>query len=264
MNFIVLCLTNRFCPAYVHRRKLRTVLSAAMGAGLFALFLLVLHSYVETVCALAFFIVPLMIFVAYGYGGWRQYLLRIIISWFSLIVLDGIMDAAYRLTGTYTLHLALAVVVLLIARVLVQSFVLSMRKQGRQMEVCLYAQGRQVCCMGLYDSGNLLTMPETGEPVHIIAPQVLRQLLRVAGQKPPGDGRDAKDADWCLPHGEQISYHALGTDCGEITVYQLDEMRVKTTKEWKRYLKPRVGAADEALLKSKSYQMILHSCVSND
>ena len=111
------------------------------------------------------------------------------------------------------------------------------------MRVFLLHQGRSVSCVGLYDSGNRLQMPETGEPVHIISSVLLAQLEI---QQSPG---------------KKIPFCALGTESGTIGVVKMDELRV--TSNGKSYCcrGAWLGCAEEAVFKNTEYQVILNSSV---
>jgi hypothetical protein len=98
--------------------------------------------------------------------------------------------------------------------------------------------------MGLYDSGNLLAMPQSGEPVHIVAPQTLTELF----------GEEPKPL-------QTIPYRALGTDEGQIGVCRLDQMKIQQKKGTRILEHPWVGSAQESLLRGKTYRVILHAGV---
>lgn len=58
-----------------------------------------------------------------------------------------------------------------------QNLVVSVQRQKRQMSVVLYNKTVSVPCIGLLDSGNLLTMPLSGNPVHIADAALLQKLV---------------------------------------------------------------------------------------
>lgn len=217
--------------------------SALLGAALSAVLLIYLPFYWADVCAMAFLVVPLMLFLSFGYNGWRQFVLKIGTSWLCIVILNGVATAVYNLTGVHSLYVYVCILVFLAARLMVAMLLTSVCKQQCQMEVILKNCGRTVCCMGLYDSGNRLQIPQSKEPVHIIAPPLLKSLLADGAQK----------------KGYTIDYHALGTAKGQIRVFQLEQMQIKSTGKCKIYDHPWVGQADDALLQGKSYQVILNA-----
>lgn len=244
MNLIVLSLTCVFCKSAVKYLKLRMAAAALLGAALSLLCYLVLPWYAGAVAACAFIVIPLMLFLAFGFGGLRLFVIRTGVSWLSIILLNGVVTAVYNLTGIRSLHVYVCVLVLFAARILVGMLLSSVRMQKRQMQLTLTYHGRSITCMGLYDSGNLLKIPDSGEPVHIIHPVLLEHVLH--GEE---------------PDFQMIPYHALGTSEGVIYVCRLDRLRLDDTDHPKVMDNPWVGRAQPGLLRGKSYQVILNSDV---
>lgn len=244
MNLIVLSLTCVFCKSAVKYLKLRMTAAAFLGAVLSLLCYLVLPWYAGAVAALAFLVIPLMLLLAFGFGGVRMFVIRTGVSWLSIILLNGVVTAVYNLTGVRSLHVYIGVLVLFAARILVRMLLSSVRMQKRQMQLTLTYHGRSVTCMGLYDSGNLLKIPDSGEPVHIIHPVLLEHVLH--GEE---------------PEFQMIPYHALGTSEGTIYVCRLDRLRLDDADNPKIMDNPWVGRAQPGLLRGKPYQVILNSDV---
>ncbi len=244
MNLIVLSLTCVFCKSAVKYLKLRMAAAALFGAALSLLSYLVIPWYAGAVAACAFIVIPLMLFFAFGFGGLRLFVIRTGVSWLSIILLNGVVTAVYNLTGVRSLHVYICVLVLFAARILVRMLLSSVRMQKRQMQLTLTYHGRSITCMGLYDSGNLLKIPDSGEPVHIIHPGLLEHVLH--GEE---------------PEFQVIPYHALGTSEGAIYVCRLDRLRLDDADHPKVMDDPWVGRAQPGLLRGKSYQVILNSDV---
>ncbi len=244
MNLIVLSITHIFCKRQVRFLQLRMAVSAALGAILSLVFYLMLPGYAPAVSGIAFFVVPFMLFLAFGRCTVRFFILETGTSWLSILLLNGAVTAVYNLTGIQSLHIYICVLVLIITRTLVQMLISSYDLQKRQMQVSFTYHGRSVTCMGLYDSGNRLCVPLSGEPVHIISPAVLKGLL--------------KDDE---PEFKLISFQALGTEEGLVYICCLDEMRIEDKRCRKVYAAPWVGRAQDGLLDGKPYQVILNSVV---
>ena len=166
MNFLVLSLTCVFCKSAVCHRNLRMLAAAVSGTGLEAFGLMVLPYAISVLCT-AIGIVPLMVFLAFGRENKKQRMVRILSSWLSIVLLNGVATAVYNLTGLENLYLYTALATAGITYVLVKNLVVSVQRQKRQMSVVLYNKTVSVPCIGLLDSGNLLTMPLSGNPVHI-------------------------------------------------------------------------------------------------
>ena len=114
------------------------------------------------------------------------------------------------------------------------------------MSVILYNKTVSVPCIGLLDSGNLLTMPLSGNPVHIADAALLQKLV------------DEKTVQ------KEIPYRALGNPHGKLQVYCMDGMKVETEPakfcDWKQVW---VGCAENGVLCNKPYQLILHASVAD-
>lgn len=110
-------------------------------------------------------------------------MVRILSSWLSIVLLNGVATAVYNLTGLENLYLYTALATAGITYVLVKNLVVSVQRQKRQMSVVLYNKTVSVPCIGLLDSGNLLTMPLSGNPVHIADAALLQKLVDENGTK---------------------------------------------------------------------------------
>lgn len=220
------------------RRTLAALLGALASVGI-----LVGLSYAAFIVLTALVIVPLMIWIAFGRLKCRNMIRLVMISWLSIIILNGITSVFYQWTGMQSLTIYGGILVLLVAGVLVRILLGSIRRQEQRVQVQLSHQGYSVSCMGLYDSGNRLQMPGTGEPVHIISGMLLEKL-----QLQP------------MPT-QKIPFCALGTENGSISVVKLDELCVTAAGKEYSCRGAWMGCADENLLKNTEYQVILNASV---
>ena len=216
-----------------------------VGKGLEAFGLMVLPYAISVLCT-AIGIVPLMVFLAFGRENKKQRMVRVLSSWLSIVLLNGVATAVYNLTGLENLYLYTALATAGITYVLVKNLVVSVQRQKRQMSVVLYNKTVSVPCIGLLDSGNLLTMPLSGNPVHIADAALLQKLV------------DEKTVQ------KEIPYRALGNPHGKLQVYCMDGMKVETEPakfcDWKQVW---VGCAENGVLCNKPYQLILHASVAD-
>lgn len=242
MNLIVLSLTQIFCDSVGPKHYIRRIISAISGTLASTAILLCLN-YVAFVIFTALLIVPLMIVIAFGRQNLRQLLQKILLSWLSIVILNGVASAFFQMTGIQSLTFYVGVIVLLIARVLVQTLLKSLHRQEYRMLVSLYHQGKHASCVGLYDSGNRLKMPDSGEPVHIISCTMREQL-----------GTEQQTE-------KTIPFRALGTESGTISVIQIEKMCIQTGDKSLCCENVWLGYAGEELLKNTDYQMILNSAV---
>lgn len=243
MNILVLSLTCLFCKSAIGYRKLRMTLAAVSGTGMEA-FVLLFFPYVFSILCVAIVIVPLMLVFAFGWENKKQRMVRILSSWLSIVLLNGVSTAVYNLTGLQNLYLYTALVTAGIASVLVKNLVMSVQRQKKQMPVVIYNGSASVSCMGLLDSGNLLTMPQSTEPVQIADEALLQKIVNENTLQ------------------KKITYRALGNSAGELNVYCVDGMRVEIGPDQFRSWNPVwIGCAQQGLLHDRTYQMILHASV---
>jgi hypothetical protein len=261
MNLIVISLIDLLLgSASGHREAGRKALAAFFGAAATAAFFLVLKSRIAFVAAGAFVTVPLMVLLAFGFrgGGFALVLRRIMLGWISCVVLEGAARAAYAISGirawkTYALG---------VSYFLARRFLLMLKSSvfvgKREFNVTLYYGGKKVTCLGLYDSGCLITMPKTGEPVSIASFSLIRELSDDERETAEGKSgtEEASSSGACT-----IPYSALGTDCGKLPVYRLEKMEIQMKNGVKVIIKPWIGRAQETLFCGRPYRIILNAGV---
>ena len=242
MNLLVLLMTCELSKSAAGHKYLRIVVSSGIGALLTAVLLLI-RVYWLSVFLTAVIVVPLMLFLAFGKCGKKQFVQRILISWFGILLLNGILTAFSNLTGIRGMTWYVAVVTIVIGHTFVKVWLCNMRQQKNLYEVRLKNDGKEVCCVGLYDSGNRLQMPDSGEPVHIVSMDIFERLKK----------KESKI--------REIPFQALGTNEGRVPVTEIDSMELLHRKTDHIYRNVWLGCADVTLLQGKSYKMILHSSI---
>ena len=237
MNLAVLALTYTLCKSRIDFRVLRMLLAAACGAIAGAL--LVLFAPGGGWAMQAFFVVPGMLFLTFGFSGKKDGLRRLLVSWFSIVVLNGVAEAVCNLAGISLLSFYGVVLVLPASKFLVKLARNALDKQARIYPVTLSRGKESVHCLGLYDTGNLLSVD--GEPVHIVSPGILEQvgLREEAGLR-------------------LVPYRALGTGEGWIGVARIERMQIGDDRDARILCGAWLGCAEEELFSGKSYQMILN------
>lgn len=239
MNLTVLALTDTLCRCQVRLKRTRMILAAAVGAIAGALLVLMPPGYVWAMPGQAFLVVPGMLLLAFGYHGKRDVLRRLLVSWFSIVVLNGVAEAVYNLAGISLLSFYGAVLVLFVSKFLVKLARASLERQSRIYPVTLSRGPESVRCLGLYDTGNLLTVD--GEPVHIVSSKLLERmgLLEDAGLR-------------------LIPYRALGSAQGWIGVVKIERLKIGDGNDARCVCGAWLGCAEPELFLGKSYQMILN------
>lgn len=242
MNLIVLSLTYIFSNMEGEKRYIRRTVAALTGAVASA-GILVIFSYPFFVVLSAIFVIPLMIRSAFG----RQKLHRIIrqtaLSWLAVVILNGVATAVEQWSGIKSLTIYVGILVLIISGVLVRMLLKSLKGLSNRMRVVVSHHGKSASCFGLYDSGNHLKMPDTGEAVHIASPELLKKL-GVSG----------------IPD-RVIPFRALGTEEGRIRVTRMEQMCVFSGKKSVCCKGVWMGCAEDNLLKNMDYQIILNASV---
>lgn len=247
MNLIILSLTSVFWKYSVKWMVLRMMAAGLFGSAFSTFCLIALHSYRGTMAVMAFFIVPLMLLLSFGWPGPRQFVFCVATSLLAAVILNGAVAALCNLTGIRSLNLYVCGAAFPVAWFLVKSLRTSVREQRNRIPVKLTGPGGCVLCLGFYDSGNLLTVPGTEEPVHIIAPELLKQLVGEAGT---GKMRE-----------EIVTFHTLGTQEGQMRVYQIPELEVEIGKRRCCEEPAWIGCGDAGLMRGKNYQIILNAAI---
>ena len=223
MNLLVLLMTCELSKSAAGHKYLRIVVSSGIGALLTAVLLLI-RVYWLSVFLTAVIVVPLMLFLTFGKCGKKQFVQR-------------------NFTGIRGMTWYVAVVTIVIGHTFVKVWLCNMRQQKNLYEVRLKNDGKEVCCVGLYDSGNRLQMPDSGEPVHIVSMDIFERLKK----------KESKI--------REIPFQALGTNEGRVPVTEIDSMELLHRKTNHIYRNVWLGCADVTLLQGKSYKMILHSSI---
>jgi hypothetical protein len=250
MNLIVLSLIELLLGHGAGRhRAMKAAIAAFLGAAGSAVFFLTLNSRIVFMAAGAFIVVPFMVIAAFGFGsgGFGLLLRRIVLGWISCVVLEGAAEAAYNIIGIRAWKSYAVFVSYFVARRLLLTLRSSVVVGKREFMLTLYMGEKSVTCLGLYDSGCLLTLPVTGEPVNIASPAIIRELMCKA---------EKSDCEQRL-----VPYSALGTDCGTLPVYRLDKIKIQRKKGEKILINPWVGQAQETLFGGKPYRVILNAGV---
>lgn len=242
MNLIVLSLTYVFCNMEGEKRYIWRMVAALTGAVASA-GILVKFSYPFFVLLSAIFLIPLMIRIAFGRQKLHQMIRQTALSWLAVVILNGVAAAVEQWSGIKSLTIYVGIFVLIISGVLVRMLLKSLRGLSGRMRVEVSHHGKSASCLGLYDSGNHLQMPDTGEAVHIASPELLKKL------------GVSEIPDRVIP------FRALGTEEGRIRVTRMEQMCVFSGKKSVCCKGVWMGCAEDNLLKNMDYQIILNASV---
>ena len=106
----------------------------------------------------------------------------------------------------------------------------------------LYYQGNEAAGNALWDTGNRLQEPFTGEPVMLGERKFLSRLWKKGEE----------------PVLRIIPFHSVGRETGLLHVFQADYIEVEKENEWCRVENPWVAICDYYLSADGVYEMILH------
>jgi sigma-E processing peptidase SpoIIGA len=121
------------------------------------------------------------------------------------------------------------------------------KKIRRTYSVILRCQGKTVYVTAITDTGNNLTEPITGRPVHVVAAGVWEQLK---SENEPQEGA------WIIP------YRSMGKRHGLLVGKQLERMVIKGEYKDTVIEKPIVVCFRGQLSKERDYEMLLHPAVA--
>lgn len=105
----------------------------------------------------------------------------------------------------------------------------------------LFYQGKVCEVRCLYDTGNHLVDPVTGNDVSVVDKKVAIRLF--------GEGMPEKI--------RYISYHSVGKAEGVMPLFQIEKMRICGKEEYE-VKKPWIAVSEEQISKANEYQMILN------
>ena len=216
------------------------------------------------------FTAMLMVFVTFGKCSLKRLLKRTGGLYLVTVLLGGIMNLVYDYTYFgYVLHGMFSAVynnpvnmvrMLMftgISYILLNSILrLVKKKSGNQfVQVTLVLKGRDIKLKALIDSGNSLTDPYYGKPVHIAEYEALQRIL---------EGVDIHREKYRL-----VPFHSLGKKNGMVEVIEFEELTVSETdgtgddKEPILYQekKPAIGLYHARLSGDRKYEMLLHGTV---
>ena len=198
----------------------------------------------------------LMTTAAWRWCGWKTFMYRAVI--FRLLSL--LAEGSWQILRDY-IHMPFPYS--MAAGILLPFFALIKVKKRTTKEKLLYLvtlklHGKEQQVQALWDSGNQLTQPVTGRPVHILESRVLKSLLT------EDEYRELQA--WLYFHAVEqpsgmyslIPYQSIGKKYGLLPVLQLDEIQVETEKETLSTPNVLVAVSRQCLSQNESWQMILH------
>lgn len=244
MNFVIL-LTESF----FHNRRIalkRLVLSAVFGAGAACLTVVTgLHR----IMALFIFCYAIMsvVIVRLAFGKTTiGTLARNVLFFYTIAFLLGGLLVQVKELFSFSLSsvvvLGTASIFLLFIRWLLPKWRRWQSGTGVYYRVRLFYQEENVTGNALWDTGNRLQEPFTGEPVMLGEQRFLSRLWKKGEE----------------PVLRVIPFHSIGRETGLLRVFQADYAEVEKENQWYRVDSPWVAICDHYLSADGEYEMILH------
>lgn len=246
MNYAVLLLAGHAQKLQGKKLWLKSALASLAGSVGSVIVLLLMHSYLLFQMINILIIIPVMVRIAFHSGKWQEWIKRILLCYGITVLLGGITTALDYGTGIPKIPFMGGLVGVLLGELLLRYLYGMIRLQRHLFPLEILLGEKKETCTGLLDTGNLLRVPGSGEPVHIVSDAIIKSL-----------GLTTCDAAGI------VGYQALGTSDGMLFIYRVDgirELTEPTAEKIQSQPAPAVIAgADEKMFARKSYQVILHS-----
>ena len=255
MNYTVLRMTGILGKE--HSRKRRCFFAAAGGSVAMCIGMILGVYKIKWITAMFCMMVEvLMTTASFSWRGPERFMYRAVIFRLLSLLAEGswqILRDYFRMPFPYSMA----------AGILLPFLILLTVKRREEKEKFLYPvtirfHGKEQHLTALWDSGNTLTQPLTGKPVHIINMEVLTPLLDQAEQKELQDLSNLNAVE--NPSGlfSFVPYQSIGKKYGLLPVLKLDEILVEKEKEIVNTPEVLVAVSKDILSSCKAYQMILH------
>lgn len=193
---------------------------------------------------------------ACSWNGWKKLMYRAVIFRLLSLLAEGswqILRDYFRMPFPYSMA----------AGILLPFFALLRIQKKHQREqfyypVVIKLHGKEKQIMALWDSGNHLSQPITGRPVHIIEIEALRPLLTVKEAEELQQLLELETVECPSGMFSLIPYQSIGKKHGVLPVLQLDAVEVKKEKETVDTSEVLAAVSRQAVSHTGEYQMILH------
>lgn len=259
MDYIVLKLTSIVMRKKI--RKLRIFAAAVFGAVYSVIIIQPLLHHLRFVTFISIAAAFVMVWLAFGFGDIVTYMKNTIFLACVSFMLGGIMNYLYYTTdlgkhihnvlhGTsnqvvnarkFILVTFAAYIILL----LVFKVIMAHKKElNLIVEVKLSRKGKSVVTKALFDTGNSLIEPISGNMVHIAEYKILKPML---------EGDESAKENICV-----IPFHSVGEENGMLYGIRIDEMVILINGEPKFLYHPVIAVYEGVLSESGRYSMILN------
>lgn len=259
MDYLVLMLTSIIMRN--KKSKIRIVAASIFGAAYSVIMIQPLLQHLHFVTLLSIVAAFVMILIAFGFENRAAYLKNAVFLTCATFLLGGILNYLYYATdlgrivnqilhGTsnQVVNARKFVFVTLVAYgilVLMIKIIMVCRKDASVFfEVKLSRNGKSVVVKALFDTGNSLVEPISGNIVHIAEYKILKPML---------EGDESAKENICV-----IPYHSVGEEHGMLYGIRMDEMVILINGEPRFLYHPIIAIYHGTLSENDKYAMILH------
>lgn len=239
MNFLILEITmhlrNKRGGTY------RKIIGCAFLGGLAQIALLVVGGYEVFLLFTYFILLPVFTWILFVPYGVREWCMDTGITLMIACLMGGITDMLVQNLGKKGFTILIGIVAASLVRVGLSFALRDVKKNSGICLVCLKKNTLSIQTKGLFDSGNRLFDPVSGQKIHIVNQDILEDLQIKMEDKE-----------------RTISFQALGTTEGSVDIYRLDELCVEVKGRWMKEKEPLIGSAQRELFTQKPYDMIIH------
>ena len=225
-----------------------------------------LASFLGAVISCIFFLLPLVIWqrllagalfagvvssriVVNKTGGRRAYIKYLVIALEMAVLLGGsitlLQKFVMRKEFSIVQMLIVTVVLSFILKFLLQHYFLS--RQKLYYPVVLTMDNKEYHMKALLDTGNSLIEPISGKAVCLVGKDFFEKQWEKEGERKSFQPQKFR----------AIPYHAVGTENGILSGYEMDRLIVYTDERKVEIQKPVIGISENSIGTSDSYQMIL-------
>ena len=248
---MIAMLEKKNCP------RIRRFLTAAGGSLALCLGMMLGMYRVRVLTAIVCMAVEtLMTTAAFSWSGWKTFMYRAVIFRLLSLLAEGswqILRDYFRMPFPYSMAAGL-----LLPFFILQKIQKTNQKEQFYYPVTIKLHGKKKRITALWDSGNQLKQPVTGQPVHIIDADVLQTLLT---EKEAEELQRFLDLEIVpCPSGmfSFIPYQSIGKKHGVLPVLKLDAIQVEKEKETVDTQEVLTAVSRYAVSNTGEYQMILH------
>lgn len=244
MNFVVL-----LAESFFQNRKIalkRLLLTAVIGAVVACVYVVTgIHRVVAALILCYAFVSFLLVRIAFGKTTPGALVRNVLFFYTIAFMLGGLlvqMKEQFLFPFSSVIVLGVASMFLLAVRWLLPHWRRWQSAAGAYYQVRICYHDRTVVGNALWDTGNHLQDPFTGEPVMLGEKKLLYHLWNNKEE----------------PIVRMIPFHAVGSDSGVLRIFQADYMEVKKKNEWTRVNHPWIAICDQYLSHDGEFELILH------